>query len=170
MKTIGAIMLFFLLSANLAGQETNLYQSIVKRNAFDLTGSAPIKTLPPATNILAPYVFLTGITRFNNTNKINQVHLVLKKIGKPDEFISLLENQTRNGIQLKKVEKNSALITLGGKNKLLSFEKHSLPTVFTKAAAVSKTSRQDYTSKLMQMSKDKKYEKKDAKKYETRGR
>mgnify|MGYP003658235040 FL=1 len=115
-------MLFFLLSANLAGQETNIYQSIAKRNAFNLTGSAPIKTLPPAASILAPDVFLTGITRFNNTNKVNQVHLVLKKIGEPDKFISLIENQTRNGIHLKKIGKNSAFITLDGENRLLSFK------------------------------------------------
>lgn len=151
-------MLFFLLSANLAGQETNIYQSIAKRNAFNLTGSAPIKTLPPAASILAPDVFLTGITRFNNTNKVNQVHLVLKKIGEPDKFISLIENQTRNGIHLKKIGKNSAFITLDGENRLLSFEKHSLPTIFTKAVK----------PKLMQMSKDKKsYSKKDEK---SRGR
>lgn len=145
MKTIGAITFFFLLSANLASQETNIFQGIVKRNAFNLTEPAPIKTLAPATNILESDIYLTGISRFNG---INKVHLVVKKRGEPDKFVSLLENQTQNGVQLKKIGKNSAFITSNGQHKLLSFEKHSLPTTFTKVA----------TSKLTQMNKNKKSE------------
>jgi len=145
MKTIGVIAFFFLLSTSLAGQETNLYQSIVKRNALNLTESAPIKTLPPAADFLAPDIYLTGISRFSGTNK---VHLVVRKRGEPDKFVSLVENQTQNGVQLKKIGKNSASITSNGQHKLLSFEKHSLPTTFTKVA----------TSKLTQMNKNKKSE------------
>ena len=122
---------FFLHFLLIGGEETNIYQSIIKRNAFDLTDSLPVPTLPPATNILSPSVFLTGISRLNGVRK---VHLVLKKGGEPNKYVSLAADQKQYNIELNKILKDSAEITNNGIPTLLSFEKHGLPTTITKLA------------------------------------
>ena len=129
------IVIFFLFVVSLHGAD-NTYSSIAKRNAFELTSEKPIAILPPIREILAPSVFLTGITRWKGTNK---VHLVLRKAGESDKFVSLGINQKQYNIELKKVLKNSVLVETNGNDKLLSFETNGLPTIVTKAAAAKKT-------------------------------
>jgi len=124
------ILLFFAVS--LQAGETNVYESIVKRNAFGLTAEQPIPVLPPATKILKPNVYLTGLTHFKGVRK---VHLVLRPIGEPDKFISLATDEKQYNIELKKINKNSALILNNGHEELMSFENNGLPTIVTKAPA-----------------------------------
>jgi hypothetical protein len=121
--------------------ETNIYQSITKRNAFDLTDSLPVLTLPPATNILSPSVFLTGISRLNGVRK---VHLVLKKRGELNKYVSLATDQKQYNIKLNKIFNYSVEITNNGVPTLLSFEKNGLPTTITKPA-VKPTERSRYS-------------------------
>ena len=137
MKVIITAFTLFSLIASLNGQETNVYESIVKRNAFNLTGEVPMKILPPISEILAPNVYLTGITRLNGVRK---VHLVLRKTGNPDEFISLATNEKRYNVELKEILENSAYISTNGQHRLLSFEKHALPSIITKKATPKKDS------------------------------
>ena len=115
---------------SLTGGETNSYQSITKRNAFDLTASLPVLTLPPVSNILSTDIFLTGISRLNGVRK---VHLVLKRIGEPNKYVSLVADQKQYNIKLNKILDNSVEITKDGVPTLLSFEKNGLPTIATKA-------------------------------------
>ena len=129
------LVIFFLFIVSLHGAD-NTYSSIAERNAFELTSEKPIAILPPIREILAPSVFLTGITRWKGTNK---VHLVLRKAGESDKFVSLGINQKQYNIELKKVLKNSVLIEANGNNKLLSFESNGLPTIVTKAPVAKKT-------------------------------
>ena len=139
---------------SLNAQNTNTYEKIVKRNAFDLVGEKPIKILPPATNILRGEVYLTGITRINS---VRQAHFVVKRPGSKDKFVSLREREAQDGIQIEKLNSNSVFIKDNGQRRLLSFEKHSLPTIIVKTS----------TPKLMQRSEkkdDKKSEKKEVKK------
>ena len=124
------ILLFFAVS--LQAGETNVYESIVKRNAFGLTAEQPIPVLPPATKILKPNVYLTGLTHFKGVRK---VHLVLRPIGEPDKFISLATNEKQYNVELKKINKDSALILNNGHEELMSFENNGLPTIVTKAPA-----------------------------------
>ena len=147
------ILIFFAIS--LQAGETNVYDSITSRNAFELTSKAPTPSLPPVKEILAPNVFLTGITRWKGTNK---VHLVLRGVGEPDKFISLRANEKQYNIELKKIFENSALITTNGNEQLLNFETNSLPTIVTKATAAKKT------SSSSRYSRDKKEVKKEEKK------
>ena len=152
------ILFFGVAIMNLQADSTNIYEEIVKRNAFDLTGEKPTKILPPITNILRGNVYLTGITRIND---IRKAHLVVRRPGAPDKFISLFEKQAEDGILLEKISPNRAFISDNGEHRLLSFEKHALPTIVTKNKA----------PKLMQRSEkrdDKKSEKKEAKKSEPR--
>ncbi|MDP6527866.1 MAG: hypothetical protein QF858_03255, partial [Candidatus Pacebacteria bacterium] len=79
------LVTFLLFVVSLHGAD-NTYSSIAKRNAFELTSERPTAILPPVSEILAPSVFLTGITRWKGTNK---VHLVLRKAGETDRFVSL---------------------------------------------------------------------------------
>jgi len=130
------LVIFFLFAVSLHGAD-NTYSSIAKRNAFELTSEKPIAILPPVSGILAPNVFLTGITRWKGTNK---VHLVLRKAGESDKFVSLGINEKQYNIELKKVLEDSVLIETNGNNKLLSFETNGLPTIVTKAPVVKKTS------------------------------
>lgn len=130
-------LLLILFAVGLHAEEANEYQSIVKRNAFELTGELPKPTLPPVAEILRPSVFMTGMTHFNGVRKI---HLVLRKTGEPDKFVSLAANEKQYGVELKKIYKNSALVSNGGTSQLLSFEKNSLPTIITKAATRSSKS------------------------------
>ena len=143
------LLIFFVVG--LRAEEANLYQSISKRNAFNLANE-PVKafTLPPATQITRPNVFLTGITRLNGVRK---VHLVLKNAGQPDKFISLATNEKQYEVELKKIYKNSALISNNGSRQLMSFKNNGLPTIIQKLPAIKKTS----------SSKDKKEEKKSSK-------
>jgi len=121
------ILIFF--AASLQAGETNVYESIVKRNAFDLTAERAIPVLPPAAEILKPNVYLTGLTHFRGVRK---VHLVLRPIGGADKFISLATDERQYNIELKKINKDSALISNNGQDQLISFENNGLPTVITK--------------------------------------
>ena len=72
------------------------------------------------------------------------IHLVLRKTGEPDKFVSLATDEKQYGVELKKIYKNSALVSNDGASQLLSFEKNSLPTIITKAATrSSKSSEKD---------------------------
>ena len=148
------LVIFLLFAMSLHGAD-NTYSSIAKRNAFDLTSEKPIAVLPPVNEILAPSVFLTGITRWKGTNK---VHLVLRKAGETDKFVSLGKNERQYNIELKKVLEDSVLIETNGNNKLLSFKTNGLPTIVTKTPAAKKT------SSSSRYSRDKKEVKKEEKK------
>jgi hypothetical protein len=126
------VILYFLGTTNpLEGQEANPYLKIAERNAFELTAEQPKLILPPAAEILKPNLYLTGITHFKGVRK---VHLVLKRAGEPNKFVSLAINTKQYNIELKKINKNTVLISNNGHNELLSFENNSLPTIISKAA------------------------------------
>ncbi len=129
------ILLFFVVS--LQAGETNVYESIVKRNAFDLTAELPTPILPPAAEILKPNIYLTGLTHFKGVRK---VHLVLKRAGEPNKFISLATNTKQYNTKKKKINKNTELISNNGQDELLSFENNSLPTIISKAAPQKESS------------------------------
>ena len=129
------LVIFFLFTVSLHRAD-NTYSSIAERNAFELTSEKPIAILPPVREILAPNIFLTGITRWKGTNK---VHLVLKKAGESDKFVSLGINERQYNIELKKVLENSVVIESNGSDKLLSFKTNGLPTIVTKAPVAKKT-------------------------------
>lgn len=135
------VILYFLGTTNpLEGQETNLYLKIAERNAFELTAGQPKLILPPAAEILKPNLYLTGITHFKGARK---VHLVLKRAGELNKFVSLSTNKKQYNIKLIKINKNTVLISNNGHNELLSFENNSLPTIISKAAPPKKESKSD---------------------------
>ena len=72
-------LLLILFAGGLHAEETNVYQAIVKRNAFELTAEQPKPILSPVAEILRPSVFMTGMTLLIGVRKI---HLVLKKNGR----------------------------------------------------------------------------------------
>ena len=148
------LVIFFLFVASVCGVD-NTYSVITERNAFELTSEKPITISPPVSQILAPSVFLTGITRWKGTNK---VHLVLRKAGESDKFVSLGINEKQHNIELKKVLEDSALIETNGNNILLSFKTNGLPTIVTKSPVAKKT------SSSSRYSRDKKEVKKEEKK------
>ena len=119
-----------LLFAVSAFAESNLYNGITERNAFELTADLPRPILPPASEILKPALYLTGLTHFRG---IRKVHLVLRKSGEPDKFVSLAINEKQYNVELKKINKNSALVSNNGSEELMSFENNGLPTTVTKA-------------------------------------
>ena len=131
--------------------EENPYEAITERNAFDLTDKEPVPPLPPVKKILAPSVFLTGITRIDG---IKKVHFVLRKAGDQDKFVSLATNEKQYNIELKKILNDSAYISNNGETNLLSFEKNSLPTTVTKAPP-KLMSRKESSSSRSRSSKDK---------------
>ena len=133
MKKLSLLIIFFAVSV--CAEEAKQYQSIAKRNAFQLMSEAPKPILPPVSEILRPNIFLTGITRFNGVRKI---HLVLRKAGEPDKFVSLATNEKQYNIELKKIYKNSALISSNGNEQLMSFENNGLPTIITKPQPAKK--------------------------------
>ena len=147
-------LIFLLFAGSLYGVD-NPYSTITERNAFELTSKEPAPILPPIEEILAPNIFLTGITRWKGANK---VHLVLRKAGETDRFVSLGKNERQYNIELKKVLEDSVLIETNGSNQLLSFKTNGLPTIVTKAPAAKKT------SSSSRYSRDKKEDKKEEKK------
>ena len=123
-------ILILLALALSAYAEENPYEGITKRNAFNLTNKEPAPSLPPVKKILAPSVFLTGITRMNGVEK---VHFVLRKAGSEDKFVSLATNEKQYNIELKKILNDSVYISNNGETNLLSLKTNSLPTMVTKA-------------------------------------
>ena len=130
-------LILFFFAVSLQAGETNIYESIVKRNAFDLTAELPKPILPPAAEILKPSIYLTGLTHFKGVRK---VHLVLKRAGEPDKFVSLATNTKQYNVELKKINKDSALVSNNGQDQLLSFENNSLPSIISKAAPQKESS------------------------------
>ena len=98
MKKILSLFLAFVFNAYGETNE-NPYHKITERNAFELTDKEPTPPLPPSEKIVAPSIFLTGISRWKGTQK---VHLVLRKTGEPDKFVSLGVNEKQYDIELKK--------------------------------------------------------------------
>ena len=128
MKNIS--ILIFLFSVSILAED-NPYKLISARNAFNLTlKPSPLPSLPPIDDIMAPTVFLTGVTKWNGTNKI---HLVLRKAGESDKFVSLGINEKLYNVELKKILKDAAIISSHEEEKVISFEKNSLPTIVAKA-------------------------------------
>jgi type II secretory pathway component PulC len=122
--------LLILLFAASAFAQDSPYNGITKRNAFELTVGLPKPVLPPVAEILKPTLYLTGLTHFKGVRK---AHLVLRKSGEPDRFVSLAINEKQYNVELKKINKNSALISNNGNEELVSFENDGLPTTVTKA-------------------------------------
>ena len=147
--------LILLLSAGSIYGADNPYSTITERNAFELTSENLVAPLPPANKTISTNIFLTGVTQFKGQKKI---HLVLRKAGEPDQFVSLGMNERRYNIELKKILQDSALISTNGNDKLLSFENNGLPTIITKTSAAKKT------SSSSRYSRDKKEDKKEEKK------
>jgi len=131
------LLILILFTVSLHAGETNTYNNIVTRNAFNLMSKAPTPSLPPVSEILAPSVFITGITRWNGTNK---VHLVLRGVGQSDKFVSLGANERQYNIEVKNILKDSALISSNGNLQLLNFKTNRLPSIITKAPTTKKTS------------------------------
>jgi type II secretory pathway component PulC len=123
------ILFFGVAIMNLRADSTNIYEEIVERNAFDLTEEKITKILPPITDILRAEVFLTGIHSISN---VKRVSLVVREKGS-DKFVSLTNLQASSGIQIKSIGSTNVLASVYGTHKLLSFEKHGLPTTITKA-------------------------------------
>ena len=139
MKKVLLLFLAFVFNAYGETNE-NPYQKITERNAFELTDKEPTLPSPPAKKILAPNIFLTGISRWKGTNK---VHLVLRKAGEPDKLVSLGENEKQYNIELKKILLDAVLVSTDGNNKLLSFENNGLPTTITKRASPKDPKKED---------------------------
>ena len=156
MKKILLLFLAFVFNAY-GGTNENPYQKITERNAFELTDKEPAPPLPPAEKILAPNIFLTGISRWKGTNK---VHLVLRKTGEPDKFVSLGVNEKQYDIKLKKILRDAVLVSTDGNNKLLSFENNGLPTIITKPATAKRSPSSSRYSRDRREDSNKKEEKK----------
>jgi len=155
MRTIFTVFVFFSLIAALNGQETNVYNSVVERNAFNLAKEKAIRILPPITNIISTDMYLTGITRLN---KVQKVHLLIKRHGASNKYISLLEKQLKNGIKLEKIGPNTVYVSDNGRYRLLSLKSNSLPTTLVASG------RGRSTPKLMPRSEKKDNDKRDEKK------
>jgi len=133
----------------------------IKRSQKETLLSSQTKSqhppLPPAEKILAPNIFLTGISRWKGTNK---VHLVLRKVGEPDKFVSLGVNEKQYNIELKKILRDAVLVSTNGNDKLLSFENNGLPTIITKPAAAKRSPSSSRYSRDRREDSSKKEEKK----------
>lgn len=122
---VATIMYFHLI--NYAYPAENSYESIVERNAFDLT-----EALPPASEILVvekppKKLFLTGIMVHQN---MTNVYLYSKDIEK--RFVTLnAKKNTDEGITLLGVDNGIVEVNNNGLVELLSFTTHRAPTVFT---------------------------------------
>ena len=156
MKKILSLFLAFVFNAYGETNE-NPYQKITERNAFELTDKELVLPSPPTKKILAPNIFLTGISRWKGTNK---AHLVLRKVGEPDKFVSLEVNEKQYNIELKKILPDTVLVSTNGNDKLLSFENNGLPTIITKPAAAKRSSSSSRYSRDRREDSNKKEEKK----------
>ena len=146
-------LILILFAVSLQAGETNVYESITKRNAFDLTAGQPKPILPPVAEILKPSIYLTGLTHFRGVRK---VHFVLRRAGEPDKFVSLSTDEKQYNIELKKINKNTALISNNGSEELLSFENNGLPTIITKAAPQKESSSRSFRDRRESSKKEEK--------------
>ena len=128
MKKLILILTFF--TASVFAEEKP-YNAINERNAFKLLSDAPIKILPPITNVVNSPVklYLTGIMRYRGTTN---VYLYSKDINK--KFITLNHKRRADeGITLLSVRKGFVQVNNNGVTETLSFESHRLPGVFTQS-------------------------------------
>jgi hypothetical protein len=129
---------FLIFAAASSTVAENPYSPIIKRNAFNLTSETTKPILPPVSEILAPDIFLTGITRHG---KIKKAHLVLKgKSSMPSHFLSLSKGGKKYDVELLKIERDSVLVVNSGIKQLLTFKDNSLPTVVLKVPSVGRSS------------------------------
>ncbi len=123
MKKLLSILTFF--TASIFAEERP-FNAINERNAFELLSDAPIKILPPITDIVNPPVklYLTGIMRYRGSTN---VYLYSKDIQK--RFITLNHRRRADeGITLLSVNKGLVKINNNGITETLSFESHKLPS------------------------------------------
>jgi len=106
----------------------NSYKGIVKRNAFDLTSEKKAPILPPASTILLPTVYLTGIAR---KDKIYTAYMVIKDKAQ-NKFLGLNTGETKYGVEVLKIMKDTVFISHNGNLQELTFRQNSFPSVITK--------------------------------------
>jgi len=68
---------------------------------------------------------------------------VLRKAGEPDKLVSLGMNEKQHSVKLKKILRDAVLVSTNGNDKLLNFEKNSLPTTITKRAPQKDPKKED---------------------------
>jgi len=127
--------LIFILITSSAVLAEAPYNSIVKRNAFNLTSEQKIPSLPPASTILRGEVYLTGIIR---KDKIYTAYMALKEKG-TTKYLSLKEGEAQDGIKVERITRNSVLIRHSGSPEELSFKRNRFPTIVTKTPIKSST-------------------------------
>ena len=103
----------------------NSYKGIVKRNAFDLTSEKKAPILPPASTILLPTVYLTGIAR---KDKIYTAYMVIKDKAQ-NKFLGLNTGETKYGVEVLKIMKDTVFISHNGNLQELTFRQNSFPSV-----------------------------------------
>ena len=111
------------------------YEGIVKRNAFDLTSEKKVPILPPASTILLPTVYLTGIAR---KDKIYTAYMVIKDKAQ-NKFLGLNTGETKYGVEVLKIMKDTVFISHSGNLQELTFRQNSFPSVITKTPSKQNT-------------------------------
>ena len=137
--------LIFIAASAIAAE--NPYDSISKRNAFNLTVENTQPILPPVSTILGPDfdIFLTGTA---TRNQVKNAYFALKFKGELDHhYISLKIGEKQKGIELLEVSKDSVLIVNNDSKQYLTFKTNSFPTVVLKVPSVKSPSRSSKSSK-----------------------
>ncbi len=132
--TMYRFFLIFVAASSIVAESP--YSSIVKRNAFDLTGD--VKILPPAPIINVPEfdVFLSGVATLHETKR---AYFVLKGRGALN-YIALKIGDEQYGVKLLEIFKDSVVIVYNGTKQHLTFKDNSFPTVALKAPSVKSSS------------------------------
>ena len=137
-----AVLGVLLSSAETVRSIENPYQSISKRNAFDLTGEPPPAPKAAPEPPKSEDVKLTGIYRREGVERAALALVDSKKKSEPPKYLQLAAGEKQDGIEIVSIEKPTGKVTIRefGQLRSLTFKEDAFKTSVSKAPRTSSRS------------------------------
>ena len=143
-KTVFAVLVLGVLlsSAETVRSIENPYQTISKRNAFDLTGEPPPAPKAAPEPPKSEEVKLTGIYRHDGVERAALALIDSKKKAEPPNYLQLAAGEKKDGIEIVSIDKATGKVTIReyGELRSLTFKEDAFKTSVSKAPRTSSKS------------------------------
>ena len=143
-KTVFSVLVLGVLlsSAETVRSIENPYQTISKRNAFDLTGEPPPAPKAAPEPPKSEDVKLTGIYRHDGVERAALALIDSKKKAEPPNYIQLAAGEKKDGIEIVSIDKATGKVTIReyGELRSLTFKEDAFKTSVSKAPRTSSKS------------------------------
>ena len=143
-KTVFSVLVLGVLlsSAETVRSIENPYQTISKRNAFDLTGEPPPAPKAAPEPPKSEDVKLTGIYRHDGVERAALALIDSKKKAEPPNYLQLAAGEKKDGIEIVSIDKATGKVTIReyGELRSLTFKEDAFKTSVSKAPRTSSKS------------------------------